>query len=192
MKIFFDLLPVIVFFLVYKLTNIYTATLAAIIVAVLALLIVWIKKRRIDYMILVSSSIVVILGIITLILHDDIFIKWKPTVICWAFGLIFLGSQFIGKKPLIQITLEAVVERTNEDKIVLPGSIWSKLNMCWVIFYLFLGALNLYVVYHFSTNTWVNFKLFGMMGLMIIFVVGQSVYLAKHIANHPAEKSDES
>ncbi len=181
MKMFFDLLPVIIFFIVYKLSNIYMATASAVVISVIALAYVWVKERKIDKMILISSTLVIVLGSITLLLHDDIFIKWKPTAICWAFALVFIGSQFLGKKPLIQVTLEAVGKRHEQNAFVLPNAVWRRLNLAWGLFYAALGAINVYVIYHFSTNAWVNFKLFGMMGLMLVFVLAQSVYLAKHL-----------
>src|SRR5690606_15227979 len=109
----------------------------------------------------------------TLLLHDAMFIKWKPTVIYWAFAIVFFGSQFIGEKTLIQ--------RMMENNISLQKPIWSRLNVSWGLFFAILGILNLYVIYHFDTNTWVNFKVFGGLGLTFVFVILQAVYLGRHI-----------
>ena len=121
----------------------------------------------------------VVLGGATLLLHDKRFIMWKPTAVNWVFGLTFLGSQFIGEKNLVR--------RMMEHAISLPSAIWIRLNLSWALFFFALGLANLYVAFNFAEDIWVKFKLFGMMGLTLIFVVGQSIYLARH-AQEPEEK----
>ena len=108
-----------------------------------------------------------------MLLKDEMFIKWKPTVVNWLFALVFLGSHYIGKKPLVQ--------RVMEKNIQLPEVIWIRLNMSWVLFFAAMGMLNLYVVYNFDTETWVDFKLFGLMGFTLAFVVAQGFYLVRHM-----------
>jgi len=173
MKFLFDLFPILIFFLVYKIAGIFAATGVAIGVSILQLGIFWFIYRRIEGMLLVSCLLVVILGSITLLLHNEIFIKWKPTVIYWVFALAFLGSQWIGDKP--------IVERMLETNLALPHSVWLRLNMSWTLFFTFVGFINLYVVYHFSTRTWVNFKLLGIVSLTLLFLIGQGLYISKQL-----------
>jgi len=113
-------------------------------------------------------------------LKDELFIKWKPTVLNWLFGIAFLASQFFGKRTLI--------ERMLGTQIELPGLVWRRLNLGWTFFFVAMGGVNLFVVYHFSTETWVNFKLFGLLGLTFLFVVAQSIYLSRFL---PEPKPEE-
>lgn len=173
MKFLFDLFPILLFFLAYKLYDIYTATAVAIAAAFLQITLFWLRNRRFENMHLVTLGILVVFGGLTLYLKDPIFIMWKPTIVNWLFGAVFLGSQFIGQRPL--------VERMMSHAITVPGPVWGKLNWAWVVFFVSMGALNLYVAYNFSENTWVNFKLFGMMGLTIAFVFLQAIYLSRYM-----------
>jgi intracellular septation protein len=129
---------------------------------------------------LVTLAILVIFGCLTLYLRNEQFIKWKPTVINWIFAAAFLGSQFCGEKT--------VVERLMSAQITLPNPIWRRLNLSWVAFFLIMGGANLYVMYNFDRDTWVNFKLFGMLGMTMVFLVIQSLMLSRHIS--VAEKGD--
>jgi len=133
----------------------------------------WLQHRKFEKMHLITLGVLVLFGGLTLILRDPVFIKWKPTVVNWLFGISFLGSQFIGKRTL--------VERMMSHAITVPGPIWSRLNWAWTLFFLFMGLLNLYVAYNFSEDTWVNFKLFGMMGLTLVFLFGQAFYLGRYL-----------
>jgi intracellular septation protein len=173
MKFLFDLFPLILFLAAYKLYDIYVATAVAIAAAVLQTGLFWFKFRRFETMHLVTLGILVVFGGLTLALHDPVFIKWKPTVVNWIFGIAFLGSAFFGKATL--------VERMMSHAIKAPAPVWSRLNLAWVIFFLFMGVLNLYVAFHFSEATWVNFKVFGIMGLTLVFVFGQAFYLSRYI-----------
>jgi len=173
MKLFFDFLPIVLFFITYKLFDLYVATAVLIVAAFAQLGIVWLKYRKIESMQLLSAMMFLILGGATIILQDELFIKWKPTVLSWLFALMFLGTQFIGKKYLIQ--------RLIENTIKLPEPVWARINASWVVFFTTIGALNLYVVYHYDTNTWVNFKLFGVLGFTIVFMIGLAVYMTRHM-----------
>ncbi|MEM5534887.1 septation protein A [Neptuniibacter pectenicola] len=176
MKLLLDFLPIIIFFIVYKTTNdIILATAILIPATLLQMLYTWMRTHKIEKMQLVTLALVVILGGATVLFQDKTFIQWKPTVVNWLFGIAFLGSQFIGSKT--------IVERLMGSNISLPGFAWRTLNIAWVIFFLAMGALNLYVAYSFSEETWVNFKLFGMLGLTVIFIIAQGVYLSRHIEN---------
>jgi intracellular septation protein len=173
MKFLFDLFPILLFFLAYKLYDIYVATAVAIAAAFVQITLFWLKNRRFENMHLVTLVILIVFGGLTLYLKDPIFIMWKPTIVNWLFGAVFLGSQFIGRRTL--------VERMMSHAITVPGPVWDKLNWAWVGFFAAMGALNLVVAYHFSENTWVNFKLFGMMGLTILFVFLQAIFLSRYM-----------
>lgn len=174
MKLLFDFFPIVVFFVCYKLFGIYTATAVAILLSILQVVIYRIKYQRYEKLHIVSLLLIVVLGGATLIFHNPWFIKWKPTAIYWLTSAIFLGSTFIGKKPLIQKIMEA--------NITLPQKIWLRLSHAWSAFFMLMGVVNLYIAYHYDTDTWVNFKLFGGAGCTLLFVLLQAAYLAKHAA----------
>lgn len=172
MKLLFDLFPVILFFVAFKLKGIYVATAAAIAATVVQ--IVWTKFRhgKVDTMLWVSFAIIGVFGGATLLLQDETFIKWKPTVLYWMFSVILLVSNVVFKKNLMRSLLQ--------EKIALPLHVWSRLNLSWSLFFATLGFINLYVAFSYSTDAWVNFKLFGFTGLIVVFVLGQSAWLAKY------------
>jgi len=177
MKFLTDFFPIILFFIAYKWQGIYLATTVAIAASFIQVSLFWIKTRRFDNSQLMTFLIILIFGGATLYLQDETFIKWKPTIINWLFALACLLSQFIGKAPLIK--------RMMSSGLSLADDIWTKLNTVWAAFFCLQGALNLYVIYNFDTDTWVNFKLFGMLGLTILFIIAQGIFLMKHIK--PAE-----
>lgn len=182
MKLLFDFLPIVLFFIAFKMYDIYVATAVAIVASILQVATFWLKYRTVERMHIVTLILIVVLGGATLVLQDELFIKWKPTAINWAFALVFLGSQWVMKKPLIQSMMEKGVS--------LPDDVWQRLNLSWVIFFVLMGVANLYVMYYFDTNTWVNFKLFGVLGLTIAFVVAQALYLSKHIQHMPSDTNE--
>ena len=173
MKFLFDLFPIILFFLTYKWAGIFAATAVAI-VATLAQ-IGWVRWHhgKVDGMLLASGAIVVVFGGATLILHDEVFIKWKPTVLYWLFALALASAEVFWRKNLIRSMLEPQMQ--------LPDPVWSTLNHAWAGFFAALGFANLYVAFSFPTDTWVNFKLFGATGLMLVFIVLQSLFLSRHL-----------
>ncbi|WP_341644745.1 septation protein A [Thauera sp. SDU_THAU2] len=197
MKFLFDLLPVILFFAAYKLAGaqpetshafaaqwlgdgidvaqapILIATAVAIVATFAQIAIVWGKHRKVDTMLWVSLAIIVVFGGATLFFHNPTFIKWKPTALYWLFGAVLIGSATLFKRNLIRKMLEAQIQ--------LPDEVWTRLNLAWAGFFVGMGLLNLYVAYSFSEEAWVNFKLFGGMGLMLAFVLGQGFYLSRHI-----------
>lgn len=196
MKILFDLFPVILFFGVFKLTGsnpegtqalaayigyqadpLHLPVLFATATAIIATLvqIIWVRLRhgKVDTMLWISFAIIVVFGGATLLLHDEAFIKVKPTALYWLFALVLLFSNILFKKNLIRSLME--------EKMSLPNHIWSKLNLAWSGFFILLGILNLYVAWNFTTDTWVNFKLFGATGIMFIFIILQAMMVAKHI-----------
>lgn len=177
MKLFLDFFPILLFFIAYKFGNIYIATGTAMAASVLQVIILRIKQGYFDKLPLFTLLLIMILGGATLFFRNEMFIKWKPTAVYWLLALAFLLSQFIGQKPLIQ--------RAAERGIQLTPPVWHRLNFSWVIFFLLMGALNLYVVHHYDTNTWVNFKLFGTMGLTLAFVIIQTGYMIRHSKKLP-------
>jgi len=178
MKFLFDFFPVLLFFIAYKLFDIYVATACAIGAAFLQVGLFWIRHRRFQTSHLITLVLITVFGGATLLLHDPNFIKWKPTVLNWLFAGTFLGSQFIGEKPMVR--------RMMDHAVVLPEAIWLRLNFSWVVFFIIMGAANLYVAFNFEENTWVNFKLFGIMGLTLLFVLLQAVFISRHAIEPPS------
>ena len=184
MKLLFDFLPILLFFVAYKMADIYVAT-GILIVATLAQVgWLWLRQHRVEKLPLITAGLVLVLGGATLILHDPIFVKWKPTIVNWLFAAAFLGSRFIGQKTLL--------ERMMGGQLELPAQIWVKLTFAWVLFFCVLGALNLYVAFSFDENTWVNFKLFGMLGLTVLFVLAQAAYMSRNLKLDDEAPSKES
>jgi intracellular septation protein len=179
MKLLFDFLPILIFFIAYELYDIYVATAAAMAVAVAHLAWSWYREHRIENLQWVVVGSIVVLGGATLLFHDDTFIKWKPTVVNWAFALAFLISHYVGDR--------SILHRLMAENISLPTPIWRRLNWSWIVFFFIAGVLNLYVAFsgHFDQATWVKFKLFGMTGLTFIFFIGQAFYLSRHIKSEP-------
>jgi intracellular septation protein len=204
-KVLFDLFPVIIFFVAYKIGDanaeasrslmtslglamsasekpgIYLATLVAIVASIGQ--IGWVKLRGhpVETMMWVSLGIIIVFGGATLWLHDESFIKWKPTVLYWLFGGIILGSMLFGRN---------VIKGLMESQMELPEPAWSRLNISWGGFFIFMGLANLFVAFNFSTDDWVNFKLFGSMGLMLVFVIGQSMMLNKYLDKADLDKKN--
>lgn len=172
MKILFDFFPILLFFICYKFYGIYTATAVAMIASLAQVILYRIKHQRYEKLHLISLGLILVLGGATLFFHNPWFIKWKPTGIYWLTSLIFFISTFVGSKPLIQ--------KMMENNIQLPLKIWTRLNLAWAGFFLIMGTLNLYVAYFYDTDVWVNFKLFGGAGFMLIFVFIQAMYLTRH------------
>jgi intracellular septation protein len=173
MKLLFDFFPIFIFFVCFKLFGIYTATAVAIVLSILQVIVFRIKYQRYEKLHVISLLMITVLGGATLIFHNPWFIKWKPTAIYWLTSVIFLGSAYIGKKPIIQ--------KIMESNITLPEKIWRRLSHAWSVFFALMGIANLYVAHHYDTNTWVNFKLFGGAGCTLLFVLLQALYLAKHV-----------
>lgn len=174
-KFLFDLFPLILFFVAYKFAGIYVATGVAIAAALIQIAWIYLRGHAIETMHWINLTVIVVFGGATLWLQDDTFIKWKPTVLYWLFGSIILVSQlFLGRNLLKKLLGE---------KIALPEPAWTRLSLSWSIFFLAAGALNLFVAFSglFTEEQWVNFKVFGLMGLLIVFVIVQSVWLGRHI-----------
>lgn len=202
MKFLFDLFPVILFFAMFKWGEGHVASAQALGTKYLSGLVsggvvsadqapillatsvvvaatfaqifyLLIRRRKVDVMLWVSLVIVSIFGGATIYFHNDLFIKWKPTVLYWSFALMFLFTQFVLKKNMIRTMMGEQVE--------LPAAIWTRLGLSWVGFFVVMGILNLYVAFNYSRSAWVDFKLFGGVGLMFVFILAQSLFLSRHL-----------
>ena len=224
MKLLVDFFPILLFFVAYKLYGIYVATAVAIAAAAIQVSWTWWRNRRVETMHLATLVLLVVFGGLTIALRDPIFVMWKPTLVNWLFAAVFLGSQWVGERNLI--------ERLMGHAIEVPKAVWQRLNLAWVGFFVVSGLANLYVVYVWSgffaaraaliaatgqpeidlatcadqftgealalctdaqarEEVWVNFKLFGMMGLTILFVIAQAFYLARHIPDQSGDQPDD-
>jgi intracellular septation protein len=184
MKLLFDIFPILIFFVCYKIYGIYSATAVAMIASFLQVVLFRIRAQRFEKMHLISFGLIVILGSATLFFHNPAFIKLKPTGIYWLSACAFLGSFFIGKKTLIQKMIDG--------NINLPPQIWKRLNFSWALFFVIMGLINLYVAKYFTTDMWVNFKLFGGAGLTLLFVFLQAIYLTKHAIDKDESSTNSS
>ncbi len=176
MKILFDFFPIALFFVIYKFYNIYYATGIMIAASILQTGFYWFKERKLEITHLITLGIVIILGAATIWFRNDYFIKWKPTVVYWVFAFLFVVFRIFKRKNLIELLMAG--------KVSLPHKAWYALNTSWMLFFIFMGIANLYVAYNFSTDTWVNFKLFGGLGATTIFIIFQSIYMAKHLKSN--------
>jgi intracellular septation protein len=173
MKLLFDFFPVLLFFVAFKLHGIFVATAVAMAATFAQIAWLWWRKRKIDKMLWVSLGVITVFGGATLLLENETFIKWKPTVLYWLFGIALLVASLAFKKNLVRSMME--------HQVSLPDEVWRRLQASWIGFFAMMGALNLYVAYNYSTDAWVNFKLFGGIGLMLGFVLLQALLLARHV-----------
>ena len=179
MKFLFDIFPVVLFFIAFKLSDIYVATGVAIAATCLQVAWLWLRGRKVENMVWVSLAVIVVFGGATLLLQDETFIKWKPTVLYWLFGTALTVAALGFKKNLIRSMMEA--------QVTLPDPVWNRLLASWIAFFAAMGVINLFVAYNFSTDAWVNFKLFGGIGLMLVFVVLQALMLSRYIEEKKPE-----
>jgi intracellular septation protein len=202
MKVLFDLFPVLLFFAAYTAAKrapdtasamvssllgalgagasisaeqgpILLATAVAIVATICQVGWLLLRKRKVDAMLWISLAIIVVMGGATLLLRDPTFITWKPTVLFWAFAVVLLGADLLLSKNMIRSMMQG--------QMSLPDVVWTRLNLSWVLFFAVMGVANLYVAYNYSESTWVNFKLFGGIGLMVVFVVIQGVMLSRFL-----------
>ena len=179
MKFLFDIFPVVLFFIAFKVFDIYVATAVAIAATFLQIGWTWVRHRKVDNLLWVSFAVIVVFGGATLVLQDETFIKWKPTVLYWLFAAVLAVAELAFRKNLIRAMMEA--------QVTLPDAVWGKLLASWIAFFALMGVLNLAVAYNFSTDAWVNFKLFGGIGLMLAFIVLQALMLSRHIEDRKAD-----
>lgn len=192
-----EFIPVILFFLVYKMPEkvinlispiisdpteallrdtkpFILATVVIMAATIIQIALNWFVSKKIDKMTIVILVVIILLGVPSILLNSPVLFMWKPTIANWLFAIAFFGSVYVGKrKPIIQ--------RMLEEQIQLPKEVWLRLNYAWIVFFVTSGTLNLIVAYNFSENSWVNFKLYGIFGLTLIFALIQGIYLSKHI-----------
>ena len=209
MKLLLDFLPLVFFFATYKFAGAHADAAAAfathwfggvvsggvvgakeapvllativVIAATLAQVVFMrINKRKIDLMLWISLVMVVLFGGLTIYFHNDTFIKWKPSIVCWMMGLVFWSSQTFLHRNLLRSTLG--------EELELPDKVWQRLNFAWVAYFAAMGLINLWVAYTFSTDAWASFHSFGSLGLSVLFIVGQFAYLSKHMEPAQADK----
>ena len=173
MKFLIDFIPIILFFVAYKVYDIYIATLVAIVASIVQTLWNRFQTGQFEKMHVMTLVIISLLGGLTLFFQDERFIKWKPTIVNWAFAIGIWVSYVITKKSAMKLLLGS--------KIKLPDVVWRKLDVSWGGFFIVSGVLNLFVAYYFNTDIWVNFKLFGMLALTLVFIIAQSLFLSKHL-----------
>ena len=184
MQLLLDYIPIIVFILAYFYKDIFFATLVLMAVMPVVLLLQWLMTKKLNRIYAASTALVLVLGGFTLAFRNPTFLYWKPTVLNWLIALVFLGSQWIGEKTIVQRMLGGAA--------TLNGSQWIRLNQIWVGFFIVVGAINLYVAYTFSEAFWVKFKLFGMLGLTLVFVVIQSIWLTMAAQKNDATSAPQS
>ncbi|MEO7337621.1 MAG: septation protein A [Caldimonas sp.] len=207
MKIFFDFLPVILFFGTFKYAEghaewaakfasqhlgflisggvvgpeeapVLLATLVVILATLVQVAFQLVRGKKVDMMLWITFGLVVVLGGATVWFHNPTFIKWKPSVLYWVMSASFWVSHTIFKKNLLQTLIG--------EQLDLPAQVWQRLNLAWVGFFALMGFLNIYVAYNYSTSTWASFKAFGATGLMLVFMVAQGFYLSRHLKPIPA------
>lgn len=183
MQLFYEILPVFLFFIAFKAFNIYVATVVGIIATLVQVLFnrVWFKNW--DKKQVITLAVFVIFGGLTLYFHNPIFVKWKPTIVFWIFALAILITQFFTSKPLTQ----RLMENALQDKGNVPLKVWRQLNLVWCLFFIVLGGVNLYVAYCFSIEVWVNFKFYGVTGALFVFSLLQALYITRFISEEKAK-----
>lgn len=173
MKQLLDFLPLLLFFIFYKLHDIYWASGALIVATAFVILLHWLVWRRVEKMALVTFLLVAFFGGLTIALRNDQFIKWKVSLVYWLSALSFLVSAVWSKKPLLQHMLG--------KELTLPALVWKQLTVAWILFFILCGVANLYVAFHFTQATWVNFKFFGLTGAMLLFILGCGIYIRRYL-----------
>jgi intracellular septation protein len=173
MKQFLDFIPLVAFFVVYKMYDIFAATKVLIIATAIVLIYSWVRYRKVEKMALVTFVLVAVFGGLTIYLHNDEFIKWKVTVIYGLFAIALLFSQWVMKKPIIQ--------RMLGKEISLPAEVWGRLNIAWALFFIACGLTNIYIAFWLPLDIWMNFKAFGLTALTLIFTVLSGFYIHRHM-----------
>ena len=189
MKALFDFFPLLLFFAAFKFYDIYAATAIAIVATFLQVGFIWFKYRRFEPTHIITLVVISFFGGLTLIFHNDAFIMWKPSVVNWIFSIIVIGSVFI-KRPVMKLLMG--------KQLTLPDAVWTHLSIAWGTFFLLMGLLNMYIAFYYQIDapqeirreTWVNFKVFWMLGLTLLFSVGQMFFIAKYIDPDASENGE--
>jgi intracellular septation protein len=212
MKLLFDFLPIILFFAAFKVADankeaaaafatshfgflvsggivgpgeapVLLATLVVIGATLAQVAFLAMRGKKIDLMLWISLALVVVMGGLTVWLHNETFIKWKPTLLYWVMASVFALAPLLFGRNVLKLLLG--------EQLQLPDAVWKRLNLAWVTFFAVMGALNLWVAFNFETATWVNFKLFGSIGLMFVFTIAQGLYLSRYLPDETANKEQQ-
>ncbi|MCZ2135072.1 MAG: septation protein A [Burkholderiales bacterium] len=179
MQFVLEYAPIILFFVAYKLQDIYVATGVAIAASVLAIGYAWFSTRKVSTMQWLSLAIIVLFGGATLLLHDETFIKWKPSALYAAFGLTLLFGKLALRRDWIRVVFQ-------QAQIAAPDAVWNRVTWAWIAFFAFMATLNGYVATHFSLDAWVNFKVWWAMGIFLVFTIGNVAVLARYMKDTDA------
>ena len=182
MKQLLDFIPLIIFFAVYKLHDIYAATGALMATTLLQMIVLWFMYKKLERSQLITLALVLVFGAMTLFFHNENFIKWKVTVLYAAFGSALWASQFLFRQPLLKKMLG--------KELVLPDTVWNRINFSWGLFFWILGALNVYIAFYLPTEIWVDFKVFGVLGLMLVSTVLTGVYIYRYLPSNNQQEQD--
>jgi intracellular septation protein len=181
MKFLIDFLPIVVFFVVYKLQGIYAATAVLMVATILQMGYIYFTEKKLQTIHKVTLVMVLLFGTLTLVLQDERFIKWKPTVLYGSFAIALAVMLAVFKKNFLQLLLGTALE--------LPAAVWTKLAWAWIIYFLFMASLNAYMVMTVTTDEWMNFKLWGYI-FPVVFLIGQGLFIAKHMPDEAAKAKD--
>ncbi len=177
MQLFYEFVPVLLFFIAFKLYGIYVATTVGIVATFLQVLLTRLMSKKWDRKQLVTLFVFLVFGGLTLYFHDPIFVKWKPTIVFWVFAAALLGSQFFTHKTIMQRLMENVLQGKGE----VPVKVWRRVNTVWALFFTLLGCINLYVAYYLSNDAWVNFKFYGITSALFFLSILQAFYLMRYM-----------
>lgn len=180
MKFLIDFFPILLFFAAFKVWGVFVATGVAIAATIAQIAYLRFKVGKVEPMQWISLGVIVVFGGATLHFHDESFIKWKPTVLYWVMAVVLLGGQWLFNKNLMQKLMSSQVQ--------LPQAVWNTVNYSWALFFTIMGIVNIWVAYKYDLDTWVTFKMFGGLGLMLVFVIGQAMYLSRHIQQSPEDQ----
>lgn len=179
MQFLYELFPVLLFFLAFKFYDIYVATIVGIVATLFFAVFNRLYAGKWDKKQLITLAVFVFFGGLTLYFHNPIFVKWKPTIIFWIFALVLLATQLFTSRPLTQRMMTNLLQ----DKGEIPAHAWRVLNLLWTGFFAIMGAVNLYIAYHFSSETWVNFKFYGITAALIVLSLVQALYLTRYMTD---------
>jgi intracellular septation protein len=183
MQLLFDFFPIVAFYIAFKVSgdNIFTATATLIVAVIVQISVQWLRHQKVSKMALVSASLVLVFGGLTLLVHDEVFIKWKITVLMGLSAVAFVASHYFGDKPLVQ--------RMMGESVELPRRDWLTLSWIWIGYFVVLATVNLYVAYNYATEVWVNFKMYGSLGITIAFIALQTWWLVSRLPHDSADQS---
>lgn len=179
MQMLYEILPVLLFFLAFKFYGIYMATMVGIYATAIQVFITRLVTKSWDKKQLVTLSVFLVFGGMTIYFHNPIFVKWKPTIVFWAFAFVIIMTQLFTSKPLMQRMMEGALQ----SQASIPAVVWRNVNVLWASFFTIMGCVNLYIAYHFSDDAWVNFKFYGITGALFVVSIIQAIYLMRYLSD---------